>query len=189
VSGLRARTSPARRLTPLALAAACALLVEAGASASAQTTGRPGLVVKVAPVTLSPGGKAETTVTLEIEKGYRIVATGTVSRFAQPALFAVDAADGVFVQPVVWPAGKSWRAQDEDPEVKVYEGRVNLKLSLRASPKAVVQEVELQGRLRYQAIKADFFEKVAVMPVSIPVKVAAPAAKAAPPAKGAATRP
>ena len=170
----------------VAAAAACALLVHAGGSASAQTSGRPGIVVKVAPATVSPGGKTEIKVTLEIEKGYRIVAPGTVSRYAQPALLAFDAADGVVVRPPAWPAGKSWRAQEEDPEVKVYEGRLDLTLTLLAAAKAPKQEIALQGRLRYQAIKGDFFEKVAVMPVSIPVKVAAPSAPAA---GGAATRP
>ena len=175
-------------MTPRAfsvLVAACALSL-GGGSAGSQTTGRPGLVVKVAPVTLSPGGQAETTVTLEIEKGYRIVAPGSAFRNAQQPILAFDAAAGIIVQPQEWPAGKSWRAVEDDPEVKVYEGRLVLKVTLHAAPQAAVQEVAIQGRVRYQAIKGSFFEKVAVLPLTIPVKVAASAAAA--PARPA-TRP
>ena len=158
------------------------LLPGPGASSLAQTTGRPGLVVKVAPVTVSPGGRAETRVTLDIQKGYRIVAPGTAGRFAQPALLAFDAADGVFVEPVSWPVGTSWAAEQEDPEVKVYEGRLELKVVVRATEKATAQPITLSGRLRYQAIKANFFEKVTVLPVSLPVTVAAPPAPRGKPA-------
>ncbi|HZN03793.1 MAG TPA: hypothetical protein VFD06_09440 [Candidatus Polarisedimenticolia bacterium] len=170
----------------LLVAAACALLLGAGTTLTAESPGNAALVVKVTPVTVVPGGRAESKITIEIQKGYRIVAPGTALKWSQPVLLAFDAADGVFVEPPAWPAGTSWRGEEQDPEVKVYEGRLDLRVTLRAAPKSAGQELALQGRLRYQAIKGEFFQKVAVMPVSIPVTVtAAPAA----PAGDAATRP
>jgi hypothetical protein len=175
-----------RRVLPL-VAAACVVLLGAGPSDPAPSLNAP-LVVKVTPVTLAAGGKAEATVTLDLRKEYRIVAPGTESTYAQPALLAFDAADGVFAEPPVWPAGTWWRADPDDPEMKVYEGRVELKVVVHAAPNAVLQEVALQGRLRYQMIRGNFALKAAVMPVSISLKVVA-APGPAPQAKKPATRP
>jgi hypothetical protein len=153
-------------------AAACVLLAAAGGAVAEDPGSGPPVVVKVAPVTVSPGGRAETTVTLTIQNGIRIVAPGTVSRVLQPAMLAFDAADGVFVEPPTWPAGASWRAEKEDPEVKVYTGRLDLKVTLGAAPQAPGQEIALKGRLRYQPIDGNAFLKVTVLPLSMPVKVA-----------------
>ena len=179
----RHRPAPSTlRNLAIAVAGVWMLLPGAGASSLAQTFGRPGLVVKVAPVTVSPGGRAETRVTLDIQKGYRIIAPGTAGRFVQPAIRAFDASDGVFVEPVSWPEGTSWAAEKDDPEVKVYEGRLELKVVVRATEKATARSITLSGRLRYQAIKQDYFEKVTVLPVSLPVTVAAPPAPGGKPA-------
>ena len=166
----------------VALAAAGALFVHAAAPLSAQTSGEPGVVVKVSPATVAPGGKSEAMVTVEIQKGYRIVAPPVVMRYTQPALLAFDAADGVFVESVTWPDATAWRGEPEDPQIKVYEGRVEIKVLIRAAPNAPRQEIALQGRLRYQPIKYNAFEKVSVMPVSLPLKVGGPPAPAGPPA-------
>lgn len=175
-----------RRPFRLAAAAACATMAAVAAGAADGSVAHP-VIFKVAPatVTLSPGGRAEATITLEIEKGCRLIAAGSAHRFAEPALLSFDAADGVFAQVPAWPAGTSWRGDESDPEMKVYEGLLKLKVTLGAAPKAPPQDLTLRGRLRYQVIRGDMFEKVAVLPVSIPVKVAAPAA---PPAKGATRR-
>jgi hypothetical protein len=175
-----------RRVLPF-VAAASVVLLGAGPSDPVPSANAP-LVVKVTPVTLAPGGRAEATITLELRKEYRIVAPGTESQYAQPALLAFDAADGVFVEPPVWPAGISWRAELDDPEMKVYEGRLELKVVVYATPKAALQEVTLRGRLRYQMIRGNFALKAAVMPLAIQLKVAA-APGAAPQAKKPATRP
>lgn len=172
-----------------AAAAIAALVVWAVASPlAAQAPAAAPVVVTVAPVTLTAGGKAETKVTLEILRGFRIIAPGTEGKFLQPAQLAFNAADGVFVEPPAWPAGKEWRDPD-GPSLKIYEGKVEFTMMVRAGAKVSAQELALSGRLRYQSIYFDDYQKPATLEVRLPVAVtASPAAapKAKPPA---ATRP
>jgi hypothetical protein len=168
---------------------AVALLLGLAASASltAQEPGSAPVTVTVAPVTLSPGGRVEAKVSLEIARGIRLIAPGTEGRYLQPALLSFDAADGVFVEPPVWPAGKTWHAEEGDPDLKVFEGRVDLKVIVHAGPKVAAQQLSLPGRLRYQAVDGPTFRKVATLALRMPVVVTAP--PAAKPAGPTATRP
>ncbi|HET8947627.1 MAG TPA: hypothetical protein VFQ07_11655 [Candidatus Polarisedimenticolia bacterium] len=169
------------------------LALAAAAPLPAQTPAAAPVAVSVAPVTLLPGGRTEAKVTLDILRGVRIVAPGSEGRFLQPALLSFDAADGVYVEPASWPAGKGWHAEPEGPPIKVFEGRVELKVVVRAGPKVTSQDLTLKGRLRYQPIQGDDYKKPATLPVSLSVTVAAArpgAPAAAPKAKEpAATRP
>jgi len=171
---------------------AVALLVLALAAASPSTAQEPGsapVTVTVAPVTLSPGGRAEAKVSLEIARGIRLVAPGSPGQFLQPVLMSFDAADGVFVEPPAWPAGKTWHAEEGDPDLKVFEGRVDLKVIVHAGPKVTARQLSLPGRLRYQAIDGPTFRKVATLTLRMPVEVTAPQVPAKPARPPAATRP
>jgi len=157
---------------------------------SAQTPAAAPVIVTVAPLTLAPGGKAEAKVTVEILRGIRIVAPGSEGAYIQPAVLAFEAAGGLYAETPAWPAGKEWHADEGDPPIRIYEGKVELKMVVHARPEAAAQTQTLQGRLRYQAVHGDRFEKTAILMVKLPVTVTAPAAapkaKAKPPA---ATRP
>jgi|KBSSwiStaDraftv2_1062776.scaffolds.fasta_scaffold181776_3 hypothetical protein len=176
-------------------AALATLAVFAAAPLPAQTPAAAPLVVTVAPVTLTPGGKAEAKVTLEILRGVRIIAPGSEGKFLQPAQLAFNAADGVFVEPPAWPDPKVWHAEPDDPPIKVFEGKIQFTVTVHAGPKVQAQELMLQGRLRYQPIVMDDYQKAATLEVRMPVTVTAAPAEAPQPkakakAKGtAATRP
>jgi hypothetical protein len=128
-------------------AALATLAVFAAAPLPAQTPAAAPLVVTVAPVTLTPGGKAEAKVTLEILRGVRIIAPGSEGKFLQPAQLAFNAADGVFVEPPAWPDPKVWHAEPDDPPIKVFEGKIQFTVTVHAGPKVQAQELMLQGRL------------------------------------------
>jgi len=167
----------------LLLAAAAAAPLAAQDHASAPVT------LRVAPVTVPPGGRTEAKVTLEIAPGYRILAPGTQGPWGEPPLLSYDAADGVFAEPPEWPSGKAWRSAPGEPEVRVYEGKVELKVVVHAGPRAAGRTTSLPGRLRYQPIRGDFFMKVATLPVTMPVELLPPKGAAKPAAPPAATRP
>jgi hypothetical protein len=177
-----------RRAAAVAFAALLPAALVAPSPVSAQQPAAAPVVVTIAPVTLTPGGTTEAKVTLEILRGIRIVAPGSEGRYLEPAVLSFDAADGVFVEPPAWPAGKLWHAEPEDPPLKIFEGKVEMKMVVGAGPRVAAQTLTLRGRLRYQAIAGDDFKKVATLVVSLPVTVAAPPA-AAPPAKPAAAPP
>jgi len=167
-----------------ALATALLALVLAAPLDAQQPAVAP-LFVTVAPVTLAPGGRAEAKVTLEILKDYRIVAPGSEGRYLQPAALSFNAAEGVYVEPAAWPQGKGWHAEPDGPPIKIFEGKVELKVTVHAGAKVAARSLTLQGRLRYQAVRGDGdFKKAATVEVKLPVTVAAPPAKPA-----AATRP
>lgn len=173
-----------------AAALATALLALAlAAPLDAQQPAVAPLFVTVAPVTLAPGGKAEAKVTVEILKDFRIVAPGSEGRYLQPAVLSFNAADGVYVEPAAWPQGKGWHSEPDGPPIKIFEGKVELKVTVHAGPKVPAQNLTLQGRLRYQAVRGDGdFKKAATVDVKMPVTVAGtPAAAPAKPAP--ATRP
>jgi hypothetical protein len=178
-----AAAAPGDAATP-----AGAPVTKAASPPAAETTGAP-VTVTVAPVTVSPGGRTEATVTLEIARGYRLIAPGTRSAWAQPPILSFDAADGVFAEAPAWPAGKAWRSDPGEPEVQVYEGTLDLKVVVHAQPQAAPRTTSLAGRLRYQPIRGDFFMKVAILPVRMPVELGASKAAAKPAAPPAATRP
>jgi hypothetical protein len=163
-------------------------LAAAAPSAAQEPAGAP-VTVTVAPVTLSPGGRVEAKVSLEIARGIRLVAPGSPGQYLQPVLLAFDAADGVFVEPPAWPAGKTWHAEEGDPDLKVFEGRVDLKVVVHAGPKVAAQQLSLPGRLRYQAIDGPTFRKAAMLTLRMPVDVTAPPVPAKPAGPPAATRP
>ena len=161
---------------------------EPGSAPAAETAGVP-ITVRVAPVTVAPGGRSEVKVTLEIARGYRILAPGSKGPWGEPPLLSFEAADGVFAEAPVWPLGKTWRSDPKEPEFQVYEGKLDLKVVVHAGPRAAAKTTSLAGRLRYQPIRGDFFMKVASLPVQMPVELGAPKAAAKPAAPPAATRP
>ncbi len=179
---------PHARRSGMSAAALATLAGFAAAPLPAQTPAAAPVIVTVAPVTLTPGGKAEAKVTLEILRGVRIVAPGSEGKYLQPAQLAFNAADGVFAEPPAWPAGKGWHAEPDGPPIRIFEGKVEFKMMVHAGPKVQAQELTLAGRLRYQPIQGDDYKKPATVEVRVPVTVTA--APAAPKAKGsAATRP
>lgn len=158
--------------------AAVAVLVGWAAvfSLPAQTPAAAPVFVTFAPLTLQPGGKAEAKVTVEILRGVRIVAPGSEGAYLQPAVLAFEAADGLYAETPVWPAGKEWHAGEDDPTIRIYEGKVELKMTVHARPEVAAQTLTLQGRLRYQPVHGDRFEKTATLVVKLPVTVKLPAA-------------
>ena len=177
---------------PAGRAAALAALVglTAASPLPAQTPAVAPVIVTIAPLTLAPGGQADAKVTVEILRGVKIVAPGSEGAYLQPAVLAFEAADGLYAETPAWPAGKEWHADEGDPPFRIYEGKVELKMTVHARPEVAAQTLTLQGRLRYQPVHGDSFGKAATLVVKLPVTVTAPAAapkaKAKPPA---ATRP
>jgi len=90
----------------------------------------------------------------------------------QPAMLSVEAANEVFPEMAVFPAGTVWKLQPDDPEYRTYEGTVVVRVPVRAKAGSAAGSRVLKGHLRYQAIEiGGRFAKTAVLPVTIPVTV------------------
>jgi hypothetical protein len=130
-------------------------------------------------LTLAPGARGEARLILAIQKGMRILAHDETGKYMQPAMLSVEAANDVFPETAVFPAGTTWKLQPDDPDYKTYEGTVVVRLPVRARAGTAPGSRVLKGHLRYQAIETGGrFAKTAVLPVTIPVTVGkAPAEK------------
>jgi hypothetical protein len=136
------------------------------------SSGAPPVSAVAAVLTLAPGARGEARLILAIQKGMRILAHDETGKYMQPAMLSVEAANDVFPETAVFPAGTTWKLQPDDPDYKTYEGTVVVRLPVRARAGTAPGSRVLKGHLRYQAIETGGrFAKTAVLPVTIPVTV------------------
>jgi hypothetical protein len=168
------RAAPARApdaAHPETAAAAPPALVSLKAAGAPASSGAPPVSAFAAAITLSPGTKGEARLVLAIRAGLRILAHEQTGQYVQGALLAVEPLDDVLAEEPIFPAGTAWRYEPDDPEVKIYEGTVVVRVPIRAKPGSEPGSRVLKGHLRYQAVEGGLFRKTAVLPFTIPVTI------------------
>ena len=128
-------------------------------------------------VSLSPGGAAEAVATVTIQEGYRIQANPTPGRYLLPTMLLFPAAEGIHAEGPVYPPGKPFHLEDDDFQFSGYQGKIEIRVPIKASSAVKPGDYTLNGHLRYQLSTSDSFLRKATLPVTLQVHVTAPATR------------
>ena len=110
-------------------------------------------VVKIGPSTvdLSHGGSAELAIPLSILPGYHVNANPATFDYLIATELSIDKSEGITFGKPVYPASEKRKFQFADQPLAVYEGNVQIKVSLQAASTAAKGKRTLAIHLRVQA--------------------------------------
>ena len=110
-------------------------------------------VVKVVgqPLEIARGGSADATVRLTIQNGYHVNANPPTYSYLKPTELEVTPGDGFSVNYLTYPTALTKKFPFAEKSLAVYEGNTDLKVSLKANPKASPGEHSIPAVLRVQA--------------------------------------
>ena len=150
-----------------------ALSTATAAGQSASSTGSAAtqvLTIETAPVAVTAGEVASTTVTLTINPPYHIMANPATAGFVATELTTEDSD---FTIEADYPAGTSLVLGQGQPAVRVYVGRVTIGLKVRARAGAALGARSVPLRLSYQACsdKSCLPPKEIAAPLGVMVRV------------------
>ena len=136
--------------------------------------------IKVAPVSVAPGGKATVTLTLAVRPGFHINANKpdndmqipTEIEFTAPAKTA-----GVTLGKAVFPAPKVVKFSYSEKPLKVYEETLTVTVPVTLGKSAPAGKVPLRGKLNYQGCNDSACFPPATLDFSGTLTVAGKAAK------------
>lgn len=172
---------------PRVISAGLLLLVFCPPASHGQSTPlpRPDAVVEArAYVSLAPvprGRAFELAVLAEVRPGFHINAHEASEDYLIPTTLEADLPPGFRALGTIYPPGVLRSLKFSAAKLRVYEGRVTLRMKLEATPSAPLGRHELPLTLRYQACS----QEACLPPVKIPVTVqleVVPAGSAARPA-------
>jgi hypothetical protein len=144
------------------LATVAALLLQARSpKPPVVTVGEPSAVE------LAPGGTARARVAVTIAPGFHVQANPASGPTLIPLRLELHAEPPLRLGDPVYPPGKGYRLQGSDLELSVYDGTVEVSVSVEAAKNAALIEKTLEGSLRYQACD----DRVCLPPRTVPVRV------------------
>jgi hypothetical protein len=122
----------------------------AGVSSSASV-----VKVRAADVSIPASGNADAIVTLSISPGYHVNANPATFSYLIPTAVNPGKADGIIAGKAVYPAAQKKKFQFADEPLAVYEGEVQIKLSLRVEANANKGMRSLPIEVRVQACDSE----------------------------------
>ncbi|HEX8097022.1 MAG TPA: protein-disulfide reductase DsbD domain-containing protein, partial [Pyrinomonadaceae bacterium] len=133
--------------------------IHADSEGQTQTaTGAPAIssstdVVKVssAPVEITAGGSADASVRLSITSGYHVNANPPTFSYLKPTEVNVEAGEGLSAGKPDYPASVTKKFSFSEKPLAVYEGEVEIKVTVRAAPNATKGAHTLRARVSVQA--------------------------------------
>jgi hypothetical protein len=134
-------------------------------------------VVRVAEptaVVVAPGGKAQARISVTIAPGFHVQANPASQPNLIPLRLALKERPPLRVGDSRYPPGKSHRLQGSEFELSVYDGTIELGVSIEAAKDAAPVETALEGSLRYQACDDRVCLRPQELPVRLPVRVTGP---------------
>jgi thiol:disulfide interchange protein DsbD len=151
----------------LALGLAC--LASPGAHAQ-----KPPVVVSARLLLASQGAHPQSlvkaAVVAHVKAGYHINAHHPSLNYLIPTEVQFDRSSAASVERVIYPAGRLVRFAFSDTPLAVYEGDVLIGLVLRLGRPDASTEIQLRGKLSYQACN----NHACMAPTSVPVTLAVP---------------
>ena len=167
---------------PLALCACGARTDNAGVAAGTPTpaanapaaTRTPQAQVVTATVEeakLAAGGAGEATVRIDIAEGYHVQANPASDKFYVATEVRAEPQDGLTPGKPVYPAGRELKLAFADKPLSVYEGRVLIKLPLRADAAASKGRHTLRAKVRVQPCNDEACLQPREIDAPIPVTV------------------
>ena len=132
-------------------------------------------VAQPASVSLVPGSKGEGRLTVTVKNGYHVQANPASEPNLIPLRLEMESDSRVRTGKPIYPAGRPYRLTGAESDLSIYDGTFEIRLPLDAPRGAAPGELTLKGALLYQACNDRLCLRPASVPVSLVVKVAAPA--------------
>jgi hypothetical protein len=139
------------------------------------STPRPSVVTvaETTVVIVAPGEKAKARIAVTIAPGFHVQANPASAPNLVPLRLELKARSPLTLGRPEYPPGKLHRLQGSDLELTVYDGTIELGVSLEAAKNAGPLEPTLEGSLRYQACDDRVCLRPQELPVRVPVRVTA----------------
>ena len=125
----------------------------------------------VSPVTIEPGGTSETQVQLTIQEGYHVNANPPTYPYLKATTLEVPGAGGISLVEVAYPKGLERRFAFAENPLAVYEGKADLKATLKADKSAAPGEQSIPAHLRIQACDEQVCYPPGTLELTIPVQI------------------
>lgn len=136
-----------------------------------QAGGRVLTVGPVEPLSLKPGGSQWLFIPVQVAEGYHVQANPASEDYLIALRLDLRCPEGLTCGPPVYPSSKPFRLKGSDKELDVYDGLMELRLTLSADGDVAPGERTVEGTLRYQACDDRRCLFPATAPVSVPVQV------------------
>lgn len=118
-------------------------------------------------VKLHPGETVILSVKFKVDPGMHVQANPASRPQLKATVVALTKEDGVQVGAPAYPASKPFRMKGASSEIAIFDGDVEIKMPLTATPKAKAGKRKLKGELRYQACE----ESSCFFPMKLPLEV------------------
>jgi thioredoxin:protein disulfide reductase len=130
-------------------------------------------VVKAQPqeATLAPGESGEMLVLVKITNGYHVNANPPSQPYLKATELELKPADGISVEFVTYPDPLIRTFSFSETPLKVYEGDIQLKVSLKADRKVAPGKHNLAAKLRVQACDDKVCYAPGALDVVVPVNI------------------
>jgi len=126
---------------------------------------KPEAYVSLQPI---PRGRTfEVAVVAQIARGFHINANKVLEEYLIPTTLQAELPSGLRLVETVYPEGQLQKFGFSEKMLNVYDGRVTLRMKLRASPDAPLGRLSIPLSLRYQACN----DRACLPPVSLSVPV------------------
>lgn len=122
-------------------------------------------------VQIPAGGSAEAIVKLAIQSGYHVNANPPTFPYLRATEVAVQTGDGVSVGFITYPNSLTKKFAFAEQPLAVYEGDVNIKVMLKASPSAAKGAHSLAGKVNVQACDDQVCYPPGTLELSIPATI------------------
>jgi len=130
-------------------------------------------VVKANPeeVTIRPGGSAETSIRMTIDKGYHVNANPPTFPYLKPTELVFKPAPPTSVDLIIYPTATTRKFQFAEKPLAVYEGEIVIKVQLKVEKGAPKGKQNFSGKLRVQACDEEVCYPPGERDIVIPVNI------------------
>jgi uncharacterized protein len=130
------------------------LIILFASAALAASPDRPARVVTVGPLEsleLTVGDSLTVEIPLTIARGYHVNANPAASDDYIPLEIVLTDSAGLSIGAAIYPPSKLWRLEGSTEDLKVYEGRVSVRLPLHCPINSQTGKRVLRGTVEFQA--------------------------------------
>ena len=129
------------------------------------------VTARIAKIELPAGGSNESTVSVEVQKGYHINANPATDPWLKATEVVPQPGDGLTVGYVKYPAALNKKFSFSEKQLAVYEGEVPIKVMLKADKTTAKGPHKVAAKLNVQACDDQVCYAPGTLELSIPVVV------------------
>jgi hypothetical protein len=120
---------------------------------------------------IKKGAAARISVVIQIDSGYHINSNRPADKNLIATVLKLERATGLTPTPVLYPKAKMRKFAFSPKPLSVYEGKAELRLSVRAQAAAAAGPQTIRGKLTVQACNDEACLRPQTIDVSIPVEI------------------